>query len=112
MLALGGAPARWVDTGEPGGPPYQLRIAGLGTTGLAVRLDDSAVQSVQVALIDDALRVREIALTVVARQELEDALATVDHLGEDPVARGRAAASRACPVCGNPRYRWKQCVPE
>jgi HEAT repeat protein len=47
------------------------------------------------ALHDDAWRVREMALRVVARHHLEDALAAVAGLQEDPVARVRATASRA-----------------
>jgi len=47
------------------------------------------------ALNDDAWRVREMALRVVARHRLDDALTTVADLQEDPVPRVRAAASRA-----------------
>lgn len=93
ILALGGPPARWVVTGEPPGPPYWLRVWAL--RGLLWAWDDVAFQSVEAALNDDAWRVREMALKVVARHRLEDALATVVDLGEDPVARVRAAASRA-----------------
>src|SRR3954470_1714677 len=93
ILALGGPPARWVVTGEPSGPPYWLRVWAL--RGLLWAWDDVAIQSVETALQDDAWRVREMALKVVARHRLEDPLATVAGLQDDPVARVRAAASRA-----------------
>jgi len=54
-----------------------------------------AVKSVEAALHDDAWRVGEMALKVVARHRLEDASTTVGSLEEDPVARVRGAASRA-----------------
>ncbi len=47
------------------------------------------------ALRDDAWRVREMALKVVARHRLDEALETVATLQEDPVPRVRAAAHRA-----------------
>lgn len=93
ILALGGPPARWVITGEPSGPPYWVRV--WATRGLLWAWDDAALQSIEVALNDDAWRVREMALKVVARHNLEDTLLTVVELQEDPVARVRAAASRA-----------------
>lgn len=93
ILALGGPPARWVVTGEPSGPRYWLRVWAL--RGLLWAWDDVALQSVEAALHDDAWRVREMALKVVARHRLEDLLATVAGLQDDPVARVRAATSRA-----------------
>jgi HEAT repeats len=93
ILALGGPPARWVVTGEPSGPPYWLRV--WATRGLLLAWDDAALQSIEVALNDDAWRVREMALKVVARHRLEDTVLTVVELQEDPAARVRAAASRA-----------------
>ncbi|MFL6288171.1 MAG: HEAT repeat domain-containing protein [Actinomycetes bacterium] len=93
VLALGGPPARWVVTGEPPGPPYWLRVWAL--RGLLWAWDDMALTSVEAALHDDAWRVREMALKVVARHRLDDALTTVGGLQADPVARVRAAASRA-----------------
>jgi hypothetical protein len=50
---------------------------------------------VETALNDEAWRVREMALKVVARHRLKDSLATVADLREDASARVRAAASRA-----------------
>lgn len=93
ILALGGPPARWVLTGEPSGPPYWMRV--WAARGLLWAWDDVALKSVQVALGDQAWRVREMALKVVARHRLEDTLLTVVDLQEDPSARVRAAASRA-----------------
>lgn len=93
VLALGGPPARWVVTGEPSGPPYWLRVWAL--RGLLWAWEDVALPSVEAALHDEAWRVREMALRVVARHRLEDALTKVAGLQDDPVARVRAAASRA-----------------
>ncbi len=93
VLALGGPPARWVVTGEPAGAPYWLRV--WAARGLLWAWDDVATGSLETALNDDAWRVREMALKVVARHRLEDTLLTVVDLQEDPSARVRAAASRA-----------------
>jgi hypothetical protein len=93
ILALGGPPARWVITGEPSGPPYWSRVWAL--RGLLWVWDDVALPSVKAALHDDAWRVREMALKVVARHRLEDTLTTVAGLQDDPAARVRTAASRA-----------------
>ena len=65
------------------------------TRGLLWAWDDVALESVQGALTDDAWRVREMALKVVARHRLDDLLLTVVDLQEDPAARVRAGASRA-----------------
>lgn len=93
VLALGGPPARWVVTGEPSGPPYWLRVWAL--RGLLWAWEGEALASVEAALHDDAWRVREMALKVVARHRLDDTLPTVAGLQDDPAARVRAAASRA-----------------
>jgi hypothetical protein len=93
VLALGGPPARWVVTGEASGPPYWLRVWAL--RGLLWAWEHEALPSVQASLDDDAWRVREMALKVVARHRLEDALARVVALRDDPSARVRAAAVRA-----------------
>ena len=47
------------------------------------------------ALTDDAWRVREMALKVVARHRLDDGLTAVLPLRGDPVPRVRQAAERA-----------------
>ncbi len=85
VLALGGPSARWVVTGTEPGPPW----------GLLWEWDEVALPSVQEALADDAWRVREMALKVVARHRLDAALAAVVDLQDDPAARVRSAASRA-----------------
>lgn len=93
VVALGGPPASWVLTGEPAGPPYWLKVWAL--RGLLWAWGDDALASVQTALHDDAWRVREMALKVVARHRLDRTSTTVAGLQEDPVARVRAAAVRA-----------------
>ncbi len=93
ILALGGPPARWVVTGEPPGPPYWLRVWAL--RGLLWAWDARARSAVDTALQDEAWRVREMALRVVARHRLEDAVTTAADLQDDPNARVRAAAARA-----------------
>lgn len=93
IVALGGPPAHWVVSGEPSGPPYWLRV--WAARGLLWAWDDVAFQAVQAALHDEAWRVREMALKVVARHELEGVMSAVVDLQEDPVARVRVAASRA-----------------
>jgi HEAT repeat protein len=93
ILALGGPPARWVVTGEPPGPGYWLRVWAL--RGLLWAWDDAAVAAVKAALHDEAWRVREMALKVVARHRIEDAVTTAADLRDDPNVRVRAAASRA-----------------
>ncbi len=93
ILALGGPPARWVVTGESSGPAYWLRVWAL--RGLLWAWDDTALPAVQAALHDEAWRVREMALRVVARHRLDKARAAVADLRDDPLARVRSAASRA-----------------
>ena len=93
IVALGGPPARWAATGEDPGPSYWLRT--WAARGLLWAWDYSALPALIVALDDDAWRVREAALKVVARHKLSDATAKVIALQNDPVARVRSAASRA-----------------
>ncbi|MGI6878159.1 HEAT repeat domain-containing protein [Microbacterium sp. gxy059] len=50
------------------------------------------------ALDDDAWRVREMALKVLIRHELDDPAGRLADLTEDPVARVRAQALRALGV--------------
>lgn len=93
VLALGGPPARWVVSDDAPGPSYWLRV--WAARGLLWAWDDVALDAVLTALDDEAWRVREMALKIVARHRLEDALAEVAGLQDDPVPRVRAAASRA-----------------
>jgi hypothetical protein len=99
ILALGGPPADWVRTGEAPGPPYWLRV--WAARGLLYAWDDSARPAVVKALHDDAWRVREMALKVVARHRLQTASEQVDALKSDPSARVRAAAARTSRALGD-----------
>ena len=93
ILALGGPPAEWVRTGEPSGPDYWLRV--WGARGLLYAWDDSARAAVLRALDDEAWRVRDMALKVVARQGIQEAVDQVERLRDDSSARVRASAARA-----------------
>lgn len=66
-----------------------------GLRGLLYVWDGAAGGRVLAALDDEAWRVREGALRVVARRRLDDDLQRVADLLEDPVARVRSAAARA-----------------
>ena len=93
-LALGGRPARWAaGFDEPAGPEYWLRV--WGARGLLYAWDDEATPSIVTALTDDAWRVREMALRVVNRHEIREALPNVERLRTDPNERVRSAAERA-----------------
>jgi hypothetical protein len=93
IYALGGPPASWVFTGDEPGPDYWLRV--WAVRGLLWVWDDSALPCVVDALGDDAWRVREMALRVVAKHQLHDAATAVASLRHDPVSRVSSAASRA-----------------
>jgi HEAT repeat protein len=93
IYALGGPPASWVFTGEAPGPDYWMRV--WAARGLLWAWDDAALPCIMTALEDDAWRVREMALRVVARHRLQDTVTTVARLQEDPVSRVASAASRA-----------------
>jgi hypothetical protein len=97
IAALGGPAARGLlDAGLPKGQLYWLRV--WGARGLLWVWDDSALGALRFALEDEAWRVREMAVKVVARHRLGDTLASVAALQDDPVPRVRAAASRAVTV--------------
>jgi HEAT repeat protein len=93
IYALGGPPASWVFTGEAPGPDYWLRV--WAARGLLWAWDDAALPCIMSALEDDAWRVREMALRVVARRRLQSAVTTVARLQDDSVSRVASAASRA-----------------
>ena len=93
IYALGGPPASWVFSTDAPGPDYWLRV--WAARGLLWAWDDAALPSLMTALEDDAWRVREMALKVVARHRLDDAVQTVASLQEDPVPRVASPASRA-----------------
>jgi hypothetical protein len=92
IYALGGPPARWVFTGEASGPDYWLRV--WAARGLLWAWDDAALSCIMTALKDDAWRVREMALRVVAKHRLAGTATTVASLRDDPNARVASAASR------------------
>src|SRR3954451_13506685 len=93
ILALGGPPAEWVHTGEPSGPDYWLRV--WGARGLLYAWDDAARAAVLRALDDEAWRVRDMALKVVARRGIHEADDRGKRLRDDSSARVRASAARA-----------------
>lgn len=93
IVALGGPPARWAETGEASGPAYWLKV--WAARGLLWNWDEVAAPAVVSALDDDAWRVREMALKVVARHRVVGAAPAVARLEKDPSARVRSAAGRA-----------------
>jgi HEAT repeat protein len=102
IYALGGPPASWVFTGEAPGPDYWLRV--WAARGLLWAWDDAAVPCIMTALQDDAWRVREMALRVVAKHRLAIAAEAVAALRDDPNHRVASAASRAHARLVNTRH--------
>ena len=92
VKALGGPDADWYLT-DGSQHRYWLRV--WGSRGLLWAWDDAAAPAIIAALGDDAWRVREMAAKVVGRHLVDDALAALHVLQDDPVARVRVAASRA-----------------
>lgn len=72
---------------------YWLRV--WAARGLLWCWDDAAEDTLLMALHDDAWRVREMALKVVARHHLDQAIETVAALQDDRAPRVRSAAFRA-----------------
>ena len=93
ILALGGPPARWAVSGATPGPDYWLRVWAL--RGLLWVWLPEATAAVVVALADEAWRVRETAVKVAARHQVDEALERLLSLAEDPVPRVRTGAARA-----------------
>lgn len=93
IYALGGPPARWPVSGGESGPDYWLRV--WATRGLLWAWDDSALPTLEKALRDPAWRVREMAVRVAGRHQLDDLLQAVEHLRDDANRRVRVAAERA-----------------
>lgn len=93
LVALGGPGATKFLDGAPHDDRYWLRV--WGARGLLWNWDDSAFDALYVGLRDEAWRVREMALKVVARHLLGDALPRAAELRDDPVQRVRTAAVRA-----------------
>jgi HEAT repeat protein len=102
ILALGGPGAEQVLAGREGGVSgYWPRV--WAARGLLYAWDDRAVPSIIRATTDEAWRVREMALKVIARHEIGDAIGAVAKLQEDPVARVRGEARRALVVLTSAR---------
>jgi len=96
LIALAGPGATKYFDGRPHDDVYWWRV--WGARGLLWTWDASATDDVRVALTDDAWRVREMALKVVARHQLGDLVDDAAARREDPVPRVRAAADRAIAV--------------
>jgi hypothetical protein len=92
LRALAGAPATPFLAGEPRADDYWRRV--WGARGLLWAWDESATPALRKALGDNAWRVREMALKVVARHLVDDLLDEVVPLRQDAVPRVRAAADR------------------
>jgi HEAT repeats len=93
IVALGGPPASWATSGEASGPAYWLKV--WAARGLLWNWDEVAIPAIISVLDDDSWRVREMALKVVARHQVDEAAAAVAELEGDPSPRVRAAAARA-----------------
>jgi hypothetical protein len=94
LLALGGPPAEHVLSGRAGGlNGYWPRV--WAARGLLHAWDDRATSSIITATADEAWRVREMALKVIARHQVGDAIGSVARRQDDPVPRVRAEAHRA-----------------
>ena len=93
LLALAGPAATPFLAGAARDDDYWLRVWGL--RGLLHVWDDGAADVVRIALGDAHWRVREMALKVVAKHGVDEALDDVLALRSDANARVRAAAQRA-----------------
>jgi HEAT repeat protein len=94
LLALGGPGAEQVLAGRAGGlGGYWPRV--WATRALLYVWDDRAVPAVIGATADPSWRVREMALKVIARHTVGEAVEEAARLQDDPVARVRQAASRS-----------------
>ena len=91
VVLAGPLSPRYLDA--PAEQQYWLRV--WATRGLLWVWDDSARPAVLRALDDEAWRVREMALKVLARNDVGEALGPISGLQSDPSARVRAAAARA-----------------
>jgi hypothetical protein len=93
LLALAGpAGQKFLDGGEHA-DTYWLRVWAL--RGLLWTWDERATDTVCGALRDEHWRVREMALKVVARHQVDDAFEAALQRRDDEVARVRSAAERA-----------------
>jgi HEAT repeat protein len=92
IRSLGGPHAEW---NLDHGPEHRYWLRVWGARGLLWAWDDAATPTVIAALADESWRVREMALKVIARHRVDDALEAVTLCAEDPVPRVGAAAARA-----------------
>lgn len=93
VFAIGGPAARSVLDGRQ---RSWLRV--WAARALLYAWDDTATEAVLTALADESCRVREMAVKVVARRLVGEALEDVSELRHDPVARVRLAAARATAI--------------
>lgn len=94
VVDLVGAPAEYVLSGHEGGRDGRWPRV-WAARGLLHEWDDCAIPAVIRAVGDPAWRVREMALKVVARHCLEEALDVALASAHDPVERVRTASERA-----------------
>jgi hypothetical protein len=92
-LVLGGRHARALLADPAADHAWWWRVWGL--RGLLYVWEDTARKPVWHALDDEAWRVREGALRVIARRRLDEDLQRVADMREDRVPRVRSAAERA-----------------
>jgi HEAT repeat protein len=93
VVALGGPASTWFLSEAGPESAYWLRV--WAARGLMWAWDEAATNALAVALDDESWRVREMALKVIARNNVEDLLAKAAELQDDPVPRVRSAAGRA-----------------
>lgn len=93
LTALGGPGAGKFLDGAVHRDTYWPRV--WGARGLLWVWDDAATGEVRLALTDDAWRVREMALKVIARHRVGDLVPEAAGACDDPVPRVRKAANRA-----------------
>jgi HEAT repeat protein len=91
VRSLGGPHADWA---LDHGPEHRYWLRVWAARGLLWAWDDVAIPAVTAALADDSWRVREMALKVVARHRVDDALEAVTERADDPVPRVRTAAAK------------------
>jgi hypothetical protein len=97
VVALGGQHGEYVLSGGEGGKSgYWPRV--WAARGLLHNWDGQATPAIIRATGDEAWRVREMAVEVIARHKVGDAFDAVTGLRDDPVPRVRAAAQRAVEI--------------
>lgn len=94
VVALGGPPAPYVLSGGAGGR-HGYWPRSWAARGVFHVWDDRATAAVVRATEDEASRVREMALKVIARHCVDEGMSAALELRNDPVPRVRAAAERA-----------------